>query len=100
MTCWRVVATGTQRSSNPDIGRLSRRRWPILVSVVFVSLGTAYVFRWGSVVQGRPSSWVTPNDLWVTFGASVAFTHGHFGAIYAKPGFLAFPGILILLAPI
>jgi hypothetical protein len=43
---------------------------------------------------------VTPSDLWVTFGASVAFTHGHFGAIYATRGFPTFPGILILLAPI
>ncbi len=69
--------------------------------MIFVSLGTAYVFLWGSVVRGHPYSWVSPDDLWATFGAAIAFSHGHFSAIYvANTGFLAFPGVLIALTPI
>jgi hypothetical protein len=75
--------------------------WPALVAVVFVCLGTAYFFRWGSVVRHHPYAWISPDDLWSTLGAAVAFTHGHFNGIYkAHSGFLAYPGILILLVPV
>ncbi|HXQ43315.1 MAG TPA: hypothetical protein VN816_01660 [Acidimicrobiales bacterium] len=103
MACWQTVATGTQRQSGPDgaaLARLRRRTWPVVVTVAFVCLATAYVFRWGSVVQGQPSSWLAPDDLWTSFAAAVDFIHGHPGAIYSTPGFLAFPGVLILLAPL
>jgi len=100
----RSVATASKRRSEKKeapLERVRRRTWPILLTIAFVSLGTAYCFRWGSVVQGHPSSWVAPDDLWATFGAAVSFSHGHFGAIYqSQTGFLAFPGILLLLTPV
>jgi hypothetical protein len=80
---------------------LPRRTWPIVFSVIFVALGTAYFFRWGPVVEHVPSSWLSPDDLWSTYYASIAFIHGHWSSAYSvNTGFLAFPGILILLAPI
>ncbi len=104
MACCRAVATRTQKMSGPEGGsveRLRRRMGPILVTAVFVSLGSAYFFRWGPVGQGHRFAWVSPDDLWSTFAAAAAFSHGHFGAIYrTNTGFLAFPGILILLAPV
>ena len=81
--------------------RLKRRGWPILVSVVFVALGSAYFFRWGSVVRHTPSSWLSPGDLWDTYGAAIALAHGHLGALYTnESGFIAPPAFLIALAPL
>jgi len=80
---------------------LPRRTWPIIFSVVFFVLGILYFFRWGPAVQHVPSSWLSADDLWSTYYASVAFIHGHWSDAYSvNTGFLAFPGILILLAPI
>jgi hypothetical protein len=67
--------------------------------VVFVALGLAYFFRWGPIVRHDPSLWLSPGDLWTTYGASIAFMHGHFGAVYGS-GMLALPGFLVLLAPL
>jgi len=98
------MPTRTARDAHYDngvIGRLDRRVWPIVVSVVFVSLGLAYIFRWGPVVQHVPSLWIAPVDLVSTNGSATQFAHGHFSAIYrSTAGFLAYPGILIALAPI
>jgi hypothetical protein len=81
--------------------RLRRRTWPLVYTVIFVSLGTVYFFRWGSVVQHVPSTWLSADDLWATYSASIAFIHGRFSDVYStSTGFLAFPGILIVLAPV
>ena len=81
------------------IERLNRRGWPILASVIYVGLGLAYFFLWGSVVRHTPHLWITPGDLWTTYQASGEAAHGHFSAIYGS-GFLAFPGFLLVLAPL
>ena len=81
--------------------RLQRRTWPIVVSVVYIGLGLAYFFRWGSVVQHTPSLWVTPYDFLYTFFAASQMAHGHFGAIYhTNVSFVEFPGILVAFAPL
>jgi hypothetical protein len=79
--------------------RLSRRGWPIIVSTVFFGLGLGYFFRWAPIVRHKPSQWVTPGDLYATYQSSSALAHGHFGAIYGT-GFLAFPGMALVLAPL
>jgi hypothetical protein len=98
------VALPAQRQSSIDdeaIGRLRRRAWPITATVVFVGLGIAYSYLWPPFVQHHPFQWFSPIDIWGTFNAAQAFSHGHFGAAYAmNPGFLTLPGILILLAPL
>jgi hypothetical protein len=82
-----------------DHGR--RRLGPLVLTVVFVSLGSAYYFRWGPLVQHVPSTWLSAADLWSTYNASFAFIHGNFATVYSTgTGFLAFPGILIVFAPI
>ena len=83
------------------IERVDRRIWPIVVSVVYVGLALAYFFRWAPVVQHVPSLWIGSGDLAHTYRAAAALAHGHFGAIYQPGGgFLAYPGILIALAPL
>jgi hypothetical protein len=82
------------------IERLDRRIWSISVSAVYCGLGLAYFFRWGSLVRHVPSQWIAPGDLLSTYAAAIAFSHGHFSAIYQSGGgFLAYPGVLIALAP-
>jgi hypothetical protein len=81
--------------------RLQRRAWPIVFTVGFFALGMLYFFRWGPIVQHVPSSWLGAEDIWSTYNASVAFIHGHWATVYSvNTGFLAFPGILIVLAPV
>jgi hypothetical protein len=83
------------------VGRLRRRTWPIVASVMFVGLGLLYSYLWGPVVHHTPFVWTSPIDFWGTFSAAIAFSHGHFGDVYAKnPGYLCLPGILIVLAPL
>jgi hypothetical protein len=96
-----VWMSNTRNSDLEDriVERLSRRSWPILVSIAYIALGLAYWFRWGSIVRHTPSEWVSPGDLWTTYQASSALAHGHFGSIYGS-GFLALPGILVALAPL
>jgi hypothetical protein len=94
-----TVTTGRPSVEDRIFDRVSRRIGPILVSAVFIGLGLAYFFRWGSVVRHVPSLWLTPGDMWTTYKASGAAAHGHFGAVYGS-GFLAFPGILVLMAPL
>ncbi len=81
------------------VERLVDKALPILVSAVFVALGLLYCFRWGPVVRHKPDLWITPGDIWTTYRASAAAAHGHFSSVYG-PGFLAFPGILAVLAPL
>lgn len=69
-----------------------------MASVVFIGLGSAYLFRWGSVVQHHPYQWLSPPDLWTTFGPAIALIHGHLGSVFGHGA--ASPGILVLLAPI
>jgi hypothetical protein len=70
-----------------------------VVSLVYVVLGLVFCFRWGSVVRHTPYLWISPGDLWTTYQASSEAAHGHFGGIYGS-GFLAFPGILVVMAPL
>ncbi len=72
-----------------------------MVSAVYVVLGLVFCFRWGPVVRHVPSLWIRPVDLGVTYNAATALAHGHFGAIYQPgAGFLAYPALLFVLAPL
>jgi hypothetical protein len=96
-----IVPTRTARRQSFDarsIERLGRRASPAVVSVVFLGLGSAYLFRWGSVVQHHPSQWLSPPDLWTTFAPAIALIHGHLDSVFGHGA--ASPGILVLLAPI
>jgi hypothetical protein len=81
--------------------RLQRRTWPIVISIVYVSLGMAYEFRWGPIVRHVPSSWIGPGDLLSDYGTAIQFATGHFSAVYQPGrGFLSYPGLLLALAPL
>ena len=83
------------------VRRVDRRISPMVVSVLYVVLGVAYCFAWGPVVRHIPSLWIRPADLGTTYNAAAALAHGHLGAIYRPgAGFLAYPALLVLLAPL
>ena len=85
----------------PSFLRLQRRIWAIVISVVYVSLGMAYEFRWGPIVRHVPSSWIGPGDLLSDYGTAIQFATGHFSAVYQPGrGFLSYPGLLLALAPL
>ena len=91
------TASGLDRVVN----RVRRRTWPIVVSAAYVVLGLGFCFRWGPVVRHVPSLWIRPTDLGVSYNAATALAHGHFGAIYEPgAGFLAYPALLFVLAPL
>ncbi len=94
------AAVDNSQLSTRVVARLGRRVGPLVVSVVYVALGLAYVFRWAPVVRHVPSAWISPGDLSATYRATSALAHGHFGSIYSNSSVLTFPGILILLAPL
>lgn len=90
-----------------DAGRwtrehLDRRIGPLLVSVLFVILGCAYVFWWAGAVQHKAFLWLVPGDIGGTYLSATELAFGHFGSIYRPEiGHIdAFPGILVLLAPL
>jgi len=91
--------SAADRALERAVRRVRRRLWPTLVTIVFMVLALAYVFRWGPVVRHHPSLWVSPVDLATTYAAASAFVHGHFSDVYGR-GYLSAPGFLVLLAPV
>lgn len=84
------------------IDRLDQRRWPVGVSIVFVTLGLTYIFFWAPVVRHVSGLWLSPNDLFRSYLNASQVAHGHFGSIYeAQNGsnYVEFPGILAVFAP-
>lgn len=84
------------------VDHLDRRLCPSIVSLVFVVLGSAFVFAWADVVRHKPHLWLAPADVGSTYAAATQLAFGHFSAIYTPQlGHIdAFPGFLLLLAPL
>ena len=81
-------------------GWLHRRRVPLGCTVVLLATGLAFSYLWASVVLGA-HSWSTTVDLSGTFRVAQWVSWGDLGEIYTKQtGFIVFPGIAFLLAPI
>ncbi len=79
---------------------LSRRAGPILITLVFVVLGMAYMLAWNIVVH-HSDSWATGGDLWGIFRGAHYVGWGDIGGIYTNgTGVVAFPGMEVLLAPV
>jgi len=87
-------------SSQAIESRVRRRMWPIVVSVVLVATGLAYTFFWSPVVR-HTTGWIQPGDIWGTYRASQFISWGDIGDLYQdNTGFISFPGIALLLAPV
>jgi hypothetical protein len=79
---------------------LIRRKWAIGVGLVYVAVGLLYSFFWGPVVD-HSSIWQQPGDMWATFRVAHLVGWGDIGDIYSQgAGFITFPGIAVLLAPL
>jgi hypothetical protein len=62
-------------------------------------IAVTYTMWWYPVVHHFPL-WLVAGDCWETFFSANALIHGHIGSIYGRPdGLIAFPGIVVLLAP-
>jgi len=80
--------------------RLRNRRWPLITSAVLVISWLAYSFLWNPVVHHK-TGWVQPADIWGTYRAAHYIGWGDVGDIYTRgTGFITFPGVLLVLAPL
>jgi hypothetical protein len=85
---------------NEDRSWAVRQLWPVMLTVVFVSAGMAYMLCWNSVVH-HSDSWVTGGDLWGIYRGAHYIGWGYLGGIYTNgTGIVAFPGMSVLLAPV
>jgi len=69
--------------------------------VAFVVIGLLYSFFWSPVLH-HVGLWAQPGDLWGTYQAAHFVGWGDIGDIYSAThaGFITFPGIAVLLAPV
>ncbi len=76
------------------------RRFALLTAGLFILLAVLYSFLWIPVVDGG-SAWEQPGDLWSTFHSAHWVGYGDISDLYEQgTGFITFPGIAILLAPL
>ncbi len=79
-------------------GRLRRRLFPLLASILLIVVGM-YTTTWGPTMIGR-SEWALPYDLWGTLVAATRLAHLDLGGIYTSPtGLVSLPGAAVILVP-
>lgn len=80
--------------------RLLNRTWPVMMSVVILVTGMAFMLFWPSMVQHR-SGWETGGDMWGIFRAAHYIGWGYLGGVYdASTGVNSLPGLEVILAPV
>jgi hypothetical protein len=94
----------TRRALAPGLFAWARRRkWPLLATLASVATGTVFSFVWLPITQtGRFAGyWLVPGDIWGVYRSAHYIGWGGYGDIYgAVTGFISFPGILVLYAPV
>jgi len=79
--------------------RLARRPWPIGCTALVLVAGLVTWFVIPAVEHHR--GWMTPGDIWGAYRSAHLVVWGDFGGIYAAGTHLvAFPGLLLLFAPL
>ena len=77
-----------------------RRAVPLVVAVVSLVVGLAFVFFWPPVVE-HVDAWFNPWDVWGIFRGAHYVAWGDLGGVYnSETGIVAFPGMAVLLAPV
>jgi len=79
---------------------VARRAVPLIAAAAVVISGMAYSLWWDPVVH-HTAEWLTGLDIWGTFKAAHYIGYGDISDIYGSgSGFIATPGILVVLAPV
>src|SRR5580692_1707465 len=79
---------------------LARRRCPVIISLLMLVIGMAFMFQWNPLFHHQ-NSWATPGDVWGIFRGAHYVGWGYLGGIYTPgAGIVTFPGMPILLAPV
>ncbi len=68
---------------------------PVAATVATLVIGMNYVIMWVGVTTGSFVFWLAPSDLWGTYLSSLHLVQGHLSQSFA-----AYPGILLLFAPV
>jgi hypothetical protein len=81
-------------------GRLRRRQWPILATVVTLVAGMTFSLVSTYTVRGL-TFWMVPQDIWAAYRSAHYIGWGAYGSIYAAgTSLVTFPAILLLFAPV
>jgi hypothetical protein len=79
--------------------RLAHRKWPLLMTVVFVAAGMGFMFGWLPIFRHQ-TGWDTGGDLWGIWRAAHYIGWGFLGGVYdPSTGVNSLPGIEVVLAP-
>lgn len=100
-----AIAAGSAGERRHDL------RWQFGAALAIVVTGMAFSLWWAPVVKlsavwWRPGPnaahrWIVPGDIWVTMRAAHVIAWGGEGILYQNAhGFITFPGIAVLLAPV
>jgi len=82
------------------IGHWDRRKWAVVVTVLYIAVSLAFCFLWGPVVRHQ-AIWVIPGDIWSTYRDAHLVGWGNIGGIYNPSyGLLTFPAVVVVLAPV
>jgi hypothetical protein len=101
-------------TSSPSEGRPERRhdlRWQLAAALAIVVTGMSFTLWWAPVVKlsavwwrpgpGAAGKWIVPGDIWVTMRAAHVVAWGGEGILYQNAhGFITFPAIAVVLAPV
>jgi hypothetical protein len=80
--------------------RLIRRKWPVVLTAVFIATGMAFMFAWNPLVH-HVNNWATGGDVWGIYRGAQYVSWGDLGGIYNQGnGVVAFPGMEVLLVPV
>jgi hypothetical protein len=100
-----LPASRPGRTAGDEIRRafamwIKNRKMPLLMTLISLAAGMALLFGWGPVIAHKPA-WATGQDLWGTFRSAHYVGWGDVGGIYTPgTGFVSFPGMPMLLAPV
>jgi hypothetical protein len=82
------------------VGRCSDRKWPIIMMIVTLVSGMAFMLWWPILVD-HGHYWDTGGDLWGIFRAAHYIGWGFLGGVYdSSTGVNSLPGLEVLLAPV
>jgi hypothetical protein len=97
----------TTRHETPPTDMIPNRamehKAPLVVTSLVLTSGMAFSFFWLHLTQTGfyHQFWLTPGDIWTSYRTAHWVGWGAYGSLYsATNGYLTFPGLAILLAPL
>ena len=97
-----IVVSGSRSDScgNTKFERVTRRKWPLIVSGIMFTLGMVFMVEWTPLILHNPS-WNMGDDAWGIFRGAHYVGWGYLGgSIHHRMASSRFQGMSVLLAPL